>query len=269
MSARLPRASGCPGFIPAVPAPFCRHAPSQGPRSLSQLWVFTFQPPQVAQHRPDAAGRREQELRETGLDVLCLPPHRGVSSNTLGRVERVAIMGSFGAAVVIIERLQLPDVPATGNWEWLLSPPCVPSPSFLPAPGVTARRSPPSTAGLLSSRPCLSLYLPFSGTSGPGIIILPDLGPVSTTSTLDRTLPDPLVTPRESPIHSNPTFHPAPLQAGRLLQNADSKIKSGPCLKLGGENQETLVSYHEACPLIFHPRAQATSAHSASQSSLG
>ena len=85
-----------------VPAPFFRHAPSQGPRSLSQLWVFTFQPPQVAQHRPGAVGRREQELRETGPDALGLPPHQWGQQHTRkgGKGE---IMGSFTSAVVLTE----------------------------------------------------------------------------------------------------------------------------------------------------------------------
>lgn len=156
---------------------------------------------------------------------MCLPPHRGVSSNTLGRVERVAIKGSFGAAVVIIE-ISNPHVSATGNWDWLLSPPCVPSP-LLPSCAwgdCQAQLLPPQ---LGSCHPVLPQpLLALSGTSGLALSSYLTLGPVSTTSTLDRTLPDPLVTPRESPIHSNPTFILLSPQAGRLLQNADSKIKS-------------------------------------------
>ena len=85
-----------------VPAPFFGHAPFQGPRSLSQLRVFTFQPPQVAHHRPGAFGRREQELRETGPDALGLPPHQWGQQHTRkgGRGE---IMGSFISAAILIE----------------------------------------------------------------------------------------------------------------------------------------------------------------------
>lgn len=156
--------------------------------------------------------------------------------------------GLFGAAVVIMGAAT-PDVPATGNWDPAPVSPLCPLPVFF---CWAARRShSPSTAGLLSSRPCLSLYLPFSGTSGPGTIILLTwvLCPLLTLSPGPDSLD--LSHPRDTPFISNPTFHPCPA-AGGGVKNADSKIKSGPCLKTWWKRtRETLVSYHEACPLIF------------------